>query len=261
MRQKIVAGNWKMFKTWQEGRDFTKELVGMANMVAHPDVKMIICPPFIHLNICVALTENSVVSVGAQNCAVEEEGAYTGEVSAKMLKSVGVEYVILGHSERRTYYGETNEILNKKIRIALKNELKPIYCVGETLQERNDNIHFDVVKNQLVDVLTGLSPEQMNNVVIAYEPVWAIGTGLNATPEQAQEMHAFIRNVVSEISGASVAENISILYGGSLKPENAASIYVNPDVDGGLVGGASLQVVPFMSVANAFPCKGCGGKH
>jgi triosephosphate isomerase len=214
------------------------------------DALVIIAPPFTHLIKIRELISN--VKLAAQNCASEASGAYTGEVSPDMLLSAGVEYVILGHSERRTYYKEGNEWLNKKVKLALGSGLKPIYCCGEVLEEREAGKLFDVVREQLEVGLAGLSAEDMASVVIAYEPVWAIGTGVVATPGQAQEMHHYIRELLGEMFGAGVAENTTILYGGSCKPSNAAELFANPDVDGGLIGGASLKAEDFMAIVNAF---------
>lgn len=249
MRQKIVAGNWKMNKTLQEGMELAREICA-EDIPDH--VKVILGTPFIHLSNVVEIAKSSPVSVSAQNCASEENGAYTGEISAEMIKSTGTGYVIIGHSERRSYYGETNEILAKKIRIALDNGLYPIYCIGEVLEERESGKLFDVVREQLEKGVMFLSKDEFANVVIAYEPVWAIGTGVVATPEQAQEMHKFIRGLIGEKYGSDFAESISILYGGSCKPSNANELFANPDVDGGLIGGASLKTDDFMGIVNAF---------
>ena len=214
------------------------------------DAEVIIAPPFTHLAKVRELVRG--VRLSAQNCASEESGAYTGEVSPDMLLSVGVEYVILGHSERRSYYGEDNEILNKKVKLALAKGLKPIYCVGEVLEERESGKLYDVIREQVTRGLAGLSKEEMASVVLAYEPVWAIGTGVVATPEQAQEMHKFIRDLLVEIFDNEVAENMTILYGGSCKPSNAGELFANPDVDGGLIGGAALKAEDFIAIVNAY---------
>ena len=214
------------------------------------DTLVIIAPPYTHLSRVGDVINQ--VRLSAQNCASEESGAYTGEVSPGMLVSAGVEYVIIGHSERRTYYGEDNNILNKKVKLALASGLKPIYCCGEVLEEREAGKLFDVVKEQLEVGLGGLSSADMQNVVIAYEPVWAIGTGVVATPAQAQEMHKFIRQVLAGQFDEQVAEDTSLLYGGSCKPSNAAELFANPDVDGGLIGGASLKAEDFAAIVNAF---------
>lgn len=214
------------------------------------DVLVIIAPPFTHLSKVRELIDQ--VKLGAQDCSSEASGAFTGEVSPEMLVSAGAEYVILGHSERRSYFKEDNELLNKKVKLALSKGLKPIYCCGEVLEERESGKLFDVVKAQLEVGLKGLSDREIGQVVIAYEPVWAIGTGVVATPAQAQEMHKFIRDLLAELFSFQVAENMSILYGGSCKPSNAEELFANPDVDGGLIGGASLVAEDFISIVNAF---------
>lgn len=250
MRQKIVAGNWKMNTTVCEGSQLIEDILSRKNEIPS-DVKLIIAPPFTHLGMAAEKLEGSPVALGAQNCADQAKGAYTGEVSAAMLASTGCEYVILGHSERREYYGETSEKLVKKLDLAFENGLKPIYCVGEKLEEREAGRHFEVVKAQIEEVLFGLTPEQLANVVIAYEPVWAIGTGKTATSEQAQEIHAFIRNTVAEKYGM-LAEEISILYGGSCKPSNAKELFAMKDIDGGLIGGAALKAEDFLGIAKSY---------
>lgn len=214
------------------------------------DALVIIAPPYTHLSKVKDMISN--VKLSAQNCASESSGAYTGEVSPSMLTSVGVEYVILGHSERRSYYGEDNALLNKKVKLALAEGLKPIFCCGEVLEEREAGKHFDVVKEQIEVGLDGLSDEDMSKVVIAYEPVWAIGTGVVASPDQAQEMHKEIRAMLASKFGNAIAEDMSILYGGSCKPGNAAELFANPDVDGGLIGGAALKAEDFLGIVNAF---------
>lgn len=249
MRKKIVAGNWKMNKTLQEGITLAQE-VEKLSAGAEKDVEIIIAPPFIHLTEIKKIL--SRVKLGAQNCASEASGAYTGEVSATMLVSAGVQFVILGHSERRTYYGETDAVIHKKVKLALANKLCPVFCCGEILSEREKGIHFDVVKRQVQEGLFQLSPEEFRQIIIAYEPVWAIGTGVNATSDQAQEMHHYIRSLISEKYGAAIADDTSILYGGSCKPSNAGELFANPDVDGGLIGGASLQAGDFIGIVNAF---------
>ena len=249
MRRRIVAGNWKMNTLLNEGL----ELAGAVKQLEQDkgsDALLIIAPSFIHLSKVKELIGN--VKLSAQDCASELSGAYTGEVSPAMLVSAGVEYVILGHSERRAYYHEDNELLNKKVKLALSVGLKPIYCCGEVLEERQSGKYFDVVKEQLKVGLKGLTAEEMGTVVIAYEPVWAIGTGEVATPEQAQEIHKFIRGFLAELFGAGVAEETSILYGGSCKPSNARELFANPDVDGGLIGGAALKAEDFLAIANSY---------
>ena len=248
MRKNIVAGNWKMNKNLQEGVTFAKELeAALAGKTLKCDV--IIGTPFIHL---ASVASSTKLGVAAQNCADKASGAYTGEVSAAMVASTGAKYVILGHSERRTYYGETNAILKEKTLLALANGLSPIFCIGETKEEREKNIHFDVVKKQTVDALFDLSAEDFSKIVIAYEPVWAIGTGLTATSAQAQEMHAFIRKTIADKYGKEVADNTSILYGGSANGGNAKELFGCTDIDGGLIGGASLDVEKFIPVIEGF---------
>ena len=214
------------------------------------DALMIIAPPFTHLSKVQEVISN--VKLAAQNCASEESGAYTGEVSPEMLKSAGVEYVIIGHSERRSYYHEDDNLLNKKTKLCLEKGLQPIFCCGELLEEREAGKLFDVIRQQLTVGLEGISAEEMKQIVIAYEPVWAIGTGVTASPEQAQEMHKFIRDLLAEIYNDEVAESTSLLYGGSCKPSNAKELFSNPDVDGGLIGGASLKAEDFIQIVNAY---------
>ncbi len=251
MRKKIVAGNWKMNKTLQEGIELAKEVNHKVKNLNARNVQVIIGTPFIHLTEVAKIVDPAVIAVSAQNCAAEVSGAYTGEVSAAMVASTGSKYVILGHSERRSYYGETNEILVKKVARALENKLGVIFCVGEVLAEREAGKHFEVVKSQLTQGLFNLSAEEFTHIIIAYEPVWAIGTGKTATPAQAQEMHAFIRKVVAEKYGKEIAENTSILYGGSCNAKNADELFTNPDVDGGLIGGASLKAEDFSIIVEA----------
>lgn len=250
MRRKIVAGNWKMNTMPAEGVELAKAVAAKRHE-ADSNVELIVCPPFTHLSEVVKVTRSTGVAVGAQNCAAEEKGAYTGEVSAAMLASLGVEYVILGHSERREYYGETSETLNRKMAMAYANKLVPIYCVGEKLAEREAGKHFDVVGAQLREVVFNLTTEQFAHLIVAYEPVWAIGTGKTATSEQAEEIHAFIRKTLAEKFGEA-AENTPILYGGSCKPSNAPELFAKSDVDGGLIGGAALDADSFLGIAKAF---------
>ena len=252
MRKKIVAGNWKMNMNLEEGVNYAKAL--NTYFTSKPPVKgeVILCTPFIHLSAAAGVLAGSVVKLGAQNSASEESGAYTGEISPSMVRSTGAEYVIIGHSERRTYYGETDSLLNKKCALALKNGLKVIFCCGEVKDERVAEKHFDVVRKQITDGIFSFNPEEIKNIVIAYEPVWAIGTGLTASPEQAQEMHSFIRELVAGKYGKAVADDITILYGGSCKPSNAKEIFSKPDVDGGLIGGASLVKDDFIAIVEAF---------
>lgn len=251
MRKNIVAGNWKMNKTLQEGIALAKELNEvLAN--ERPNCDVIICTPFIHLASVTPLVDSAKIGVGAENCADKESGAYTGEVSAAMVASTGAKYVILGHSERRAYYHETPEILKEKVRLALANGLTPIFCVGEVLEEREAGKQNEVVYGQLAGSLFDLSAEDFSRIIIAYEPVWAIGTGKTATAAQAQEIHAYIRSVIADKYGKDVADNTSILYGGSCKASNARELFANPDVDGGLIGGASLKAADFKGIIDAF---------
>lgn len=240
-----------MNKNLQEGVELAKELnEALKGKTINCDV--VIGTPFIHLAAVANIVDSDKIGVAAQNCANKVSGAYTGEVSAEMVASTGAKYVILGHSERRAYYHETAEILKEKVGLALANGLTPIFCIGEVLEERESEKHFDVVKSQIVDSLFELSAEDFGKIVLAYEPVWAIGTGKTASPAQAQEMHAFIRKTLVEKYGNEVANNTSILYGGSANADNAKELFSNPDVDGGLIGGASLSVDKFMPVIEAF---------
>ena len=250
MRKKVVAGNWKMNTTPAEGVELLKGVAALKGDVCSC-VNFIVIPPFTHLSEIVKNAKGTGIAVGAQNCAAEAKGAYTGEVSAKMIASLGVEYVILGHSERREYYGETSATLNKKMVQAYENNLIPIYCVGEKLEERENGKYFDVVRAQIEEVVFNLTPEQFSKLIIAYEPVWAIGTGKTATAEQAQEIHAFIRKVLAEKFGDAAANTV-ILYGGSCKPSNAAELFAKEDVDGGLIGGAALVASDFIGIGKGF---------
>jgi len=252
MRKKIVAGNWKMNKTFEDGLKLASEVVNMVKDEVTSDAGIVICPPFVELQAISKLLEGSKVALGAQNCHSKASGAYTGEVSVEMLKSVGVSYVILGHSERREYFNESNEFLAEKVNIALQNGLTPIFCCGETLSQREQGIHLDFVKSQLTESLFHLSEADFLNVVIAYEPIWAIGTGVTATSAQAQEMHAVIRDHIKSKYGEKVAEATTILYGGSCKPDNAKELFACPDVDGGLIGGASLKARDFVDIVKSF---------
>ena len=248
MRQKIVAGNWKMNKSLQEGIELAK---AVNSKVTDNGVDVILCTPFIHLADVVKVVNTPNLFVGAQNCADKVSGAYTGEVSVEMIKSTGATHVILGHSERRAYYGETDAILAEKTKLALAAGLTPIFCIGEVLEEREAGKHFDVVKSQLDNGVFGLSADDFGKIVLAYEPVWAIGTGKTASPEQAQEIHKVIRDHIAAKYGQAVADDTSILYGGSCKASNAAELFANPDVDGGLIGGASLSADDFMGIVTA----------
>ena len=251
MRKKIVAGNWKMNKNLQEGIALAKELNEKLS-ADKPACDVVICTPYIHLASVAGLIDKNIIGLGAENCADKEKGAYTGEVSAEMVKSTGADYVILGHSERRAYYGETAEILKEKVNLALANGLKVIFCIGEVLEEREAGKQNEVVKAQIEGSLFELTAEQYANIILAYEPVWAIGTGKTATAEQAEEMHAFIRGVIVEKFGAQVAEDTTILYGGSCKPSNAKELFAKPDVDGGLIGGAALKADDFKGIIDAW---------
>lgn len=253
MRKKIVAGNWKMNCTLPEGKKLASEVIHMVEDRVQNDAQVVLIPPFIHLTGIHSLIGSvNNIYLGAQNCHQEREGAFTGEVSASMLVSAGATYVILGHSERREYFGETDELLSEKVKFALDNNLTPIFCCGEKLEIREAGDHENLVGQQVATALFGLSEDDIKNVVIAYEPVWAIGTGKTASAEQAQEMHAFIRKQIANKYSQEVAESISILYGGSVKPENAKEIFDQPDVDGGLIGGASLKSKDFVDIVKAF---------
>ena len=250
MRKKIVAGNWKMNTLPAEGVELAKGIAAGRGEVCSC-VNFIVCPPFTHLSQVAEALKGSDIALGAQDCATEAKGAYTGEIAASMIAALGCKYVILGHSERRQYYGETSATLNKKMAQAYANGLTPIYCVGENLEEREAGKHFDVVKAQIEEVVYNLTEEEYKNLVIAYEPVWAIGTGKTATAEQAAEVCTFIRTTVRHLYGARIARSITIQYGGSMKPANAAELLAQPDIDGGLIGGASLNPEDFIAIINA----------
>jgi triosephosphate isomerase len=247
MRKRTIAGNWKMNKNLGEAVELAKSLKEHTAKVKG-DVDVIICPPFTNLTAISNVIKDTHIGLGAQNMHWQEKGAFTGEISGDMLKSVGCDYVIVGHSERRQYFGETDETVNLKIRQAIDCGLNPIVCIGETLEERQDDATEDVLDAQLKNGLKDLSRKNMEQVIIAYEPVWAIGTGEVATPEQAQDAHAFIRNFLTEGYDQQLADNLCILYGGSMKPKNAADLLAKPDVDGGLIGGASLDAESFMGI-------------
>lgn len=251
MRKKIVAGNWKMNKNLQDGVALAKEINDICK-ADKPSCDVVICTPFIHLASVAQILDQSVVALGAENCADKEKGAYTGEVSAEMVKSTGAQYVILGHSERRQYYNETPGILKEKVLLALQNGLKVIFCCGETLEEREAGKQNEVVKAELEGSVFNLSAEEWKNIVLAYEPIWAIGTGKTATSDQAEEMLGYIRSIVAGKYGSEAAENTSILYGGSCKPSNAAELFGKPDIDGGLIGGASLKAQDFKGIIDAW---------
>jgi len=246
MRTKIVAGNWKMHKNAEETEDLLNDLID--KLPTDIEVRIIVAPTFVNLSSAVEHLQFTNIDVAAQNMHQAENGAYTGEISADMLKSIGVNTVILGHSERRAYFHETDAMLAFKVDTALKHEMNVIFCFGEELKDRQSGNHFNVVENQLRDGLFHIDKSAWENIVLAYEPVWAIGTGETASPEQAQEMHEFIRETVRKSFGSDVADDVSILYGGSVKPENAKEIFSKPDVDGGLIGGAALKAVDFAGI-------------
>jgi triosephosphate isomerase (TIM) len=252
MRKKIVAGNWKCNTNLQEGIELAKAVDAVVASDGADDVVVVLGTPFTHLTKVVESVNTDRIGVSAQNCAAEAKGAFTGEISAEMVKSTGAEYVILGHSERREYYGETSETLNKKLALALGNGLTPIYCCGEPLEIREADAQNKYVKTQLEETIFNLSPEDFKKIIIAYEPIWAIGTGKTASSDQAQEIHAFIRSIIAEKFGEDIAEGVSILYGGSCKPSNAKELFANKDVDGGLIGGASLKAEDFLGIINGF---------
>lgn len=252
MRKKIVAGNWKCNTNLQEGIELALAVDKLVAGKAAGDVVVVLGVPFTHLTKVVEAVNTARIGVSAQNCAAEPKGAFTGEVSAEMVKSTGAEYVILGHSERREYYHETSEILNKKLALALKGGLTPIFCCGEPLDVREAGKQNGYVKKQLAETVFQLPVAEFKKIIIAYEPIWAIGTGKTATSEQAQEIHAFIRSAIAEKFGAETAEATSILYGGSCKPDNAKELFANRDVDGGLIGGASLKAEDFLGIINGF---------
>ena len=243
-RKKIVAGNWKMNMTMDESNDFINEL----KEVSENNIEIKIAPSFTNLYNAILLLKNSGIEVIAQNVHFEKRGAYTGEISSEMLKSIGVNTVIIGHSERRKYFNESDNILSKKVKAAIENSLNIIFCIGEELSERDSGNHFEIIKNQLTTALMDLNNINKNNIVIAYEPVWAIGTGETASPEQAQDIHAFIRGLIASKYDEDLAQDVSILYGGSIKPANASAIFSQTDVDGGLIGGASLNAEDFIAI-------------
>lgn len=249
MRQKIVAGNWKMHKNAEETEDLLNDLID--KLPTDKEVQIVVAPTFVNLSSAVSHLEFTNITVAAQNVHQAESGAFTGEISADMLKSVGVNTVIIGHSERRAYFNESDALLASKTDTALKHDMTVIFCFGEELKDRQSGNHFNIVENQLKDGLFHLEAKAWENIVLAYEPVWAIGTGETASPEQAQEMHEFIRETVRKAFGNAVAEDVSILYGGSVKPENAKEIFGKPDVDGGLIGGAALKAADFAAIVAA----------
>ncbi len=251
MRAKIIAGNWKMNKTNPEAVRLAQQIKTRLKKNPVKKVTVVLCPPFTSLTLVADTLKSTKIGLGAQNLFWEEEGAYTGEISARMIKSTGSQWVIIGHSERRQYFKEDERLLNKKIKIALKNKLKVIYCVGETLELRQQNLTKDIVLNQIEWGLKELTPADLKNVVIAYEPVWAIGTGKTATPAQAQEIHLFLREVLDTLFVEDQGQKMSILYGGSVKPENAEGLFSQPDIDGALVGGACLEADSFYKIIRA----------
>lgn len=256
MRKKIVAGNWKMNMNLNEGLLLCSELRTLIKEEVKDSQEIVICPPFIHIS---SLTHffhsDSQVFVGAQNCHQADSGPYTGEVSGSMIASTGARYVLIGHSERRLYFSESNEQLSQKLDQVLKNSLIPIFCIGETLEQRNNETYFDVIKSQIAEAAFHLPEDMFSRLVLAYEPVWAIGTGLTASPEQAQEIHAYIRNLVSDKYNQKIADDLTILYGGSCNPKNASTLFSQPDIDGGLIGGASLKARDFVDIIKALDPK------
>lgn len=249
MRKMVIAGNWKMHNDLKESVQLVSGI--KQNLSDNENVDVIVCPPYTSLETVSALVKNSAIKLGAQNMHFEDKGAFTGEISGNMLLGVGCEYVILGHSERRTLFGETNEIINKKLKKALEVGLKPIFCIGETLEERESNATFKVIEKQLTDGLAGFRESQLNDLIIAYEPVWAIGTGKTATPEQAQEVHDYIRKLIGKLFSSNLAQSLIIQYGGSVKPDNAKELLSQNDIDGALVGGACLKPDSFLSIIEA----------
>lgn len=245
MRTPFIAGNWKMNKNI---KDAVELIIGLKRELGDAKIDIAVCPPFTTLSDARDILLDTGIKLGAQNLFWEDSGAYTGEVSANMLKDAGCEIVIIGHSERRKYFNETNENVNKKIKAALKTGLTPIVCVGETLEQREQNKTLDVVKDHITGALSGLSNDDVLKLVVAYEPVWAIGTGKTATPDQAQEVHAYIRKLLTELYGEQTSASIRIQYGGSVKPENIKDLMAQPDIDGALVGGASLEVEAFVKI-------------
>jgi len=248
MRRRIIAGNWKMNKNVSEAVKLAKEIKAIYN---NSDVDVVLCPPFTNLYAVHQVIQGAPIGLGAQDVFLEESGAFTGQISADMLKSAGCEFVIIGHSERRQFFGETDETVNKKIKQALKHNLTPIVCVGELLQQREDGETQNVVEKQIRGAFEGLSKAELSGLVVAYEPVWAIGTGKVATPAQAQEVHAFIRGLLEKLYDQEFANAVRIQYGGSMKPENAAELLEQKDIDGGLIGGASLKADSFLGIINA----------
>jgi len=246
MRRTIIAGNWKMYKTLKDGQELANSI--KRDLYKIETIDIVLCPPFLLVAYIGDMLESSNIGLGAQNCYWQDEGAFTGEVSCKMVKDTGAQYVIIGHSERRQFFGETNETVNKKVKAALKNGLTPIVCIGESLAEREANKTFDILTDQITNSLKDITPEEMLKIVIAYEPVWAIGTGKTATPAQAQEVHKFIRDLLAKLFQTETANEVRIQYGGSVKPENITELMKQPDIDGALVGGASLTADSFAAI-------------
>jgi triosephosphate isomerase len=252
MRNKIVAGNWKMNTTLEEGKALVSEVLNSIEGVDLTHKKVVFGAPFISLNAVAEIVGNREnICVASQNVSSFDKGAYTGEISAEMISASGAKMVIIGHSERRAYFGETNQVLADKVNLTLKNGLMPIYCCGEVLEERKNDSYKEVIKSQIKEGLFHLSKEEFKNIVIAYEPVWAIGTGETASPEQAQEVHAYIRNLIADMYGSQTADSLSILYGGSMKPGNAKDLMSMMDIDGGLIGGAALKASDFVGIISA----------
>ena len=249
-RKTVIAGNWKMNKTPAEAKALINEIKETIGKVKWCDV--IVCVPFVDIPVAVKATKGAKISVGAQNIHFEPKGAYTGEISADMLKELGVKYVIVGHSERRQYFGETDVTVNKKVHTVLDAGMQPIVCVGESLEQREQGVTASVIETQVRIALNGVAKEQMRKIVIAYEPIWAIGTGKTATAEQAEEIHAYIRSIIAEKYGQAVADDTTILYGGSCKASNAPELFAKPDIDGGLIGGASLKAADFKGIIDAW---------
>ena len=252
MRKKIVAGNWKMNIDLEKGVQLFNEIQQLLKEEVKADQEVIICPPYIHLSSLSQIVDpNTKLSIGAQNCHQADSGAFTGEVSASIIASAGASYVIIGHSERRLYFAESNSLLAQKLDVVLKNGLSPIFCIGETLEQRNSETYFEVIKEQITEASFHLQGADYRKMVLAYEPVWAIGTGLTASPEQAQEIHSFIRNLLADKYDQDLANNMTILYGGSCNPKNAAELFAKADIDGGLIGGASLKAQDFVDIIKA----------
>ncbi len=252
MRKKIVAGNWKLNTTVDAAKTLAKEVADIANAELPDGVIVVVCPPAVNMYPVNEVISGSKVALGAQNCYTKQSGAFTGETAPEMIKAIGGEYVIIGHSERREYFGEDDTFVGDKVKLILENEMTPLFCCGETLEQREAGIHFDFVKSQITNSLFDLSEADFKKVVIAYEPIWAIGTGVTASTEQAQEMHKELRDHLASKFGQAVADEISILYGGSCKPGNAPELFACADVDGGLIGGASLVAKDFIEIAKSF---------